>query len=230
MLLWPVNKTTKAQTSNSWEISKSIIFCYGHRVWSQQLDSEYCATGDEQCKCRFLHGHQAEVILSATCTELENGMVTDFKHFGWIKDFLDQQVDHKFIMDMNDPWIANIINAKPLILMDEDGTTQVLTALSVSQPLNTTDGRKLTASPVIIPGTEHVAGFTIDVEKLSGPEREFYEGFFFVDFTPTSENLCKWLFECVDDKMNKINARISKVVWCETPTSKAVYVRENSKN
>jgi 6-pyruvoyltetrahydropterin/6-carboxytetrahydropterin synthase len=84
-----------------WQISKEFDFCYGHRVWSQQLEPEFSLTG---ClACRHLHGHQGKVIVYLQSTELKDGMVTDFHHLNWFKQFLDTTLDHKFIIDINDP-------------------------------------------------------------------------------------------------------------------------------
>ena len=85
-----------------WKIDKQFSFCYGHRVWSQKLHGEYCESGDTSCKCRHIHGHEGLVHLFLEAGELERGMVTDFKHLGWLKNFLDDNLDHKFIIDLNE--------------------------------------------------------------------------------------------------------------------------------
>ena len=74
-----------------------------------------------------------------------------------------------------------------------------------------------------VPGTDHLAGYTLEVEALQGPEREFYEGFFVVDFLPTSENLSRWLFDCVQKKMSLIDVKVRRLDWFETPRSRASY-------
>ncbi|MFB1007956.1 MAG: 6-carboxytetrahydropterin synthase, partial [Sulfurospirillum sp.] len=90
-----------------WQISKEFDFCYGHRVWSQQLDSEFSLTG---ClACRHLHGHQGKVIVYLQSSELKDGMVTDFHHLNWFKLFLDNTLDHKFIIDIHDPLFATLL-------------------------------------------------------------------------------------------------------------------------
>lgn len=209
---------SSAVPTNKWVIDKQFDFCYGHRVWSQKLNEEYCATGDSECKCRHLHGHQGEVHVFVEAPILERGMVTDFKHLGWFKNFIDDHLDHKFIIDINDPWFVQIINAKPIF--DALGG---VSKLFVTQPLNTKDGRELNMKPIFVPGTDMFAGYEIDVEGLSGPEREFYEGFFIVMFLPTSEHLTAWMYECVQAKMALIGVETTKVTLNETPKSRAEF-------
>ena len=96
-----------------WEISKQFNFCYGHRVWSQELIEGF--SEDSKCACRHLHGHNANVNICLTSDELNaQGMVTDFKHLGWFKKWLDDYIDHKFIVDINDPLLAKFVNNLPL--------------------------------------------------------------------------------------------------------------------
>lgn len=90
-----------------WQISKEFDFCYGHRVWSQQLDAEFSLSG---ClACRHLHGHQGKIIVFLQSDKLENGMVTDFNHLNWFKLFLDATLDHKFIIDIHDPLFETLL-------------------------------------------------------------------------------------------------------------------------
>ncbi len=91
----------------TWKISKTFDFCYGHRVWSQELNKEFSL--DPCLKCRHLHGHQGKVIIFLESEELQNGMVTDFKHLNWFKKFLDDVLDHKFIIDINDPLFNTLL-------------------------------------------------------------------------------------------------------------------------
>lgn len=91
----------------TWKISKSFDFCYGHRVWSQELNADFSL--DPCLKCRHLHGHQGQIVVYLESTELKNGMVTDFKHLNWFKKFLDDVLDHKFIIDINDPLFNTLL-------------------------------------------------------------------------------------------------------------------------
>lgn len=205
-----------------WVIDKQFSFCYSHRVWSQQLKTEFCASGDTQCKCRHIHGHEGLVHVFLEGDTLERGMVTDFKHLGWLKDFLDSNIDHKFIMDRNDPYFdkqMNIVGGiqvdgdrQYIEILDEDDRNAVFTAIDLV--------------PVFVPGTTHVAGYTLDVHN-SGLKRteeiEVYEGYFIVDFLPTSEHLCKWVFDAVDAKMSLIDVKTKQIDWYETPKSRSSY-------
>ncbi|MGB6328631.1 MAG: 6-carboxytetrahydropterin synthase [Halarcobacter sp.] len=91
----------------TWKISKAFDFCYGHRVWSQELNPEFSL--DPCLKCRHLHGHQGKVILYVESNKLKDGMVTDFNHLNWFKAFLDDVLDHKFIIDINDPLFETLL-------------------------------------------------------------------------------------------------------------------------
>lgn len=91
----------------TWKISKSFDFCYGHRVWSQELNPEFSL--DSCLKCRHLHGHQGQIIIYLEANKLQDGMVTDFKHLNWFKSFLDDVLDHKFILDINDPLLPTLL-------------------------------------------------------------------------------------------------------------------------
>jgi len=191
------------------EIDKRFDFCYGHRVWSQELDEDFCARGDSSCACRHPHGHQGHVFIYLESDKLERGMVTDFKHLGWMKNFIDDNLDHKFIIDRNDPGFNMIVNGH----IEND----ILFAQS---------GAELALVEIVVPGTDLVVGHTLDTEGLSGFEQEIYEGYFIVDFVPTSENLCLWLHAAASEKMSKMGIKVSKVLWQETPKSQAVFMAD----
>jgi len=179
-------------------IAKEFSFCYSHRVHSQSLNSEYSI--DTACKCRHLHGHQGTVNVYIKADKLKDGMCTDFKHLNWFKKFIDETLDHKFIMDSSDPLLYNIF---PALNFQEFG----------SDPADTYD--------------VHVEGFnTVKPSLYSDADthiQELYEGLVVVPFVPTSENLSKWLFDIVSKKMKKIGVTVSQVQFCETPKSQANY-------
>lgn len=210
-----------------WVIDKQFSFCYGHRVWSQKLHSDFCEKNDTQCKCRHLHGHEGLVHVFLEGETLERGMVTDFKHLGWLKNFLDDNMDHKFIIDINDPIFCNLLNVTSsgttgihtrsdgtmyVEVIDEDDSTKVFTTLDLV--------------PVYVPGTQHLVGWNLDVHNSDlkfGPEIEVYEGYFLVNFVPTSEHFSKWLFDAVHAKMSTIGVTTTQVDWYETPKSRSSY-------
>ena len=169
-------------------ITKEFDFCYGHRVHNQILDKNYSI--DDRCVCRHFHGHQGKVIVELTGDVSNRDMVTDFKHLNWFKKFLDENIDHKFIMDLSDPIIVNIpfIN-KSQMLYVSDGDYYVLPNLNPQSPA----------------------------------VRDVVEGMIFVDFVPTSENLSKWFFKLINDRMKPLGVCVSKVTFKETPKTSAQY-------
>ena len=189
-----------------WVIDKQFSFCYGHRVWTQKLVADYCEKGDTACKCRHLHGHEGLVHVFLEGDELERGMVTDFKHLGWLKNFLDKVVDHRFIIDKNDPMFGQLVDA---VYRDLSGKTT------------------LKFKDVYVPGTNHLAGHELDLSDVAAladtPDYEVLEGYFVVDFTPTSENLSKWVFDCAQAKMAGLGIKVSQIDWYETPKSRSSY-------
>lgn len=220
-------------TVGKWLIDKQFSFCYGHRVWSQELHPDFCEKNDTQCKCRHLHGHEGLVHVFLEGTKLERGMVTDFKHLGWLKNFLDSNLDHKFVLDINDPIFCKLLNvtsnrdtwdsdiglasglhyrdnAMWVDVIDEDDMTKVYKSLRLVE--------------VKVPGTNHIVGWNLDVSELKdNAEKEVYEGYFLVNFVPTSENFCKWLFDAVSTKMAQIDVKVARVDWYETPKSRSSY-------
>ncbi|HKM19062.1 MAG TPA: 6-carboxytetrahydropterin synthase, partial [Aliarcobacter sp.] len=52
---------------------------------------------------------------------------------------------------------------------------------------------------------------------------ELYESYIIVDFVPTSENISAWLLNIVQNKMDKLNIKVSKVEFLETPKSKSTF-------
>ena len=179
-----------------WTIDKFWCGEYGHRVWSQQLNESFCAEGDTKTACRHLHGHSGKAHIYLEGETLERGMVTDFKHVGAIFDFLDEIVDHKFIIDRNDPIYPHLVGESTKLL------------------------------PLQMPGTDFVAGYEVDMPSFrSGNPAiyEMFEGLTVVDFVPTSENLCKWVFEIATAKMSQLGVKVVRVDWHETMKSRASY-------
>ncbi|MGB6328541.1 MAG: 6-carboxytetrahydropterin synthase [Halarcobacter sp.] len=174
----------------TWNISKEFDFCYGHRVWSQELNEEFSL--DSCLACRHLHGHQGKVIIHLSSNKLKNGMVTDFNHLNWVKRFLDDTLDHKFIIDINDPLFETMLphykDKNNLISFPENYKIPDLTYLK-NEP-------------------NHIY--------------ELYESFIIVDFVPTSENISTWLLKIAQLKMKKLNVNVSHIEFLETPKSKSV--------
>jgi len=95
-----------------WEISKAFDFCYGHRVWSQTLKQEFSI--DSCLQCRHLHGHQGKIVVYLSSDRLQSSMVTDFNHLNWFKQFIDDVIDHKFLIDINDPLFKTMLPHKKI--------------------------------------------------------------------------------------------------------------------
>lgn len=197
-----------------WKIDKQFDFCYGHRVHNQTLNPEFSLDG---ClKCRHLHGHQGLVKIGLESKNLNDGMVTDFKHLNWAKQLIDNWLDHKMIFDINDPLLVHECPE----LFSED--KELFNNFLLTQP---------TDYNFKIPNIGKSLEFLCSVDE-NGHKRpsdeikailEKYEGLVFVDFVPTSENLCKFIFDIAVKKMEPLNVKVSYVDYWETPKSHCRY-------
>lgn len=199
-----------------WQIDKRFEFCYGHRVWTQNLNAKFCEGQTAHTKCRHLHGHEGAVHVYLESDKLRDGMVVDFNHLGWLKDFINRYIDHKFVIDIHDPNIDNIvggnfgrtITGNPVLLMKRSRR------------------RKVELTPLKEGGSDALGWVVSEkaLEKEDTQTRELLEGFLFIDIVPTSENLAKWIYHVVDHKMRGFGVKTTKIEWFETPKSRSTYI------
>jgi 6-pyruvoyltetrahydropterin/6-carboxytetrahydropterin synthase len=176
-------------------IAKSFEFDFGHRVWNQELRTDYA--DDTKCVCRHLHGHRAKVIIYLQSGYLHNGMVTDFKHLDWFKEFIKKSLDHKFILDINDPLKGIINSANVPMIYDEIEKKDY---------------------------AHYATGNLFNKEEVPPYYLEFLDSFIFVPFVPTAENFAKWIYDIVEKEMNALpNVFINAVEFYETPNCCAKY-------
>jgi 6-pyruvoyltetrahydropterin/6-carboxytetrahydropterin synthase len=84
-----------------YRVTKSIAFCYGHRLLHHKG------------KCRHLHGHNARAVITLESETLDDlGMVRDFSDIkGVVKEWLDREIDHTMLMHRDDPFLPAIREA-----------------------------------------------------------------------------------------------------------------------
>ena len=197
---------------NKWVIDKQFDFCFGHRVWSQELNTKYSLDG---ClACRHLHGHQGKVKLFLGANDLNKGMVTDFKHTNIFKKWLDDIMDHKFIIDINDPLFENLAGN---ILLTTDNNLPWYENLMVDYNSEYDYAR---------PDLDHITDILSKLNISDAQKQalfEKYEGLIIVNFVPTSENLCKWWFEVANKMLKELGIDVVAVEYWETPKSHCRY-------
>ena len=200
---------------NKWIIDKQFDFCFGHRVWSQELNTKYSLDG---ClACRHLHGHQGKVKLFLGANDLNKGMVTDFKHTNIFKKWLDDVMDHKFIIDVNDPLFSNLAGD---ILLTPDESLSWYENLMVNYNSKYGYAR---------PDLDHIADILSKLNISDAQKQaiyEKYEGLIIVDFVPTSERLCQWWYEVANKMLNGLGIDVVAVEYWETPKSHCRYQPE----
>lgn len=103
-----------------YRVMKEVHFCYGHRLLNYDG------------KCQYLHGHNArlQIILAAGACD-KRGMVVDFGDIEKvIKKWLDENLDHKMILSLEDPLIEAFKKWKqPVYIMEENPTAEAIAKL-----------------------------------------------------------------------------------------------------
>ena len=173
-------------------ITKKINFVAGHRVHSQNLPKSLGPN-----KCRFLHGHEYMLELFITSDLDESGMVLDFTFFNYLNDFIQRFIDHRFILDKNDPLFEAITGVTNNRLdWSKCLVYYTITAVDGKLELISTDKQKSLFSKF----NEHYEEFN----------NEHKQSFIIVDFVPTAENLCNW-FVKIFDRMKTIGLIPAKI-------------------
>ncbi len=98
-----------------YRVSKSVSFCYGHRLINYQG------------KCRHLHGHNARAVITLESARLdERGMVEDFsdvKRLVW--EWLDREIDHTLLLHRDDPVLPLLEGAGERVrVLDQNPTAE----------------------------------------------------------------------------------------------------------
>ena len=103
-----------------YRISKSISFCYGHRLLNYDG------------KCKHLHGHNARAVIILEQEELdERGMLVDFKDIkDVVKNWVDTELDHNMLLCKNDPILPVLREAgERFFVMDDNPTAENIARL-----------------------------------------------------------------------------------------------------
>ncbi len=178
-----------------WTIDKSFNFEMGHRVWQQELNNPELSISTE-CACKHLHGHSYELKVFLKSNTLDkSSMLTDFKNLNFMKKFIDESLDHKFMIDINDPNFELITSIVPEVITDPYFKQKFINFYNLYNY----------------------------VPDLTGKDRILHvKSFSVVDFCPTSENICKHLHRYASLKMSGI-AEVSAVELWETKKSHCRY-------
>lgn len=191
-----------------WKIDKEFHFEAGHRVWSQELKHPDLSISTD-CACKHLHGHSYVLKVELESTTLDqSGMVTDFKNLNFMKEFIDNELDHKFIIDINDP------NFELITSLSADTTREYLKLYSHSPGMvNFVNLWTLWSMNSALP-------YMVYNEKPN--LLDHYRSFVIVEFVPTSENICKYLGLYAEEKIKDV-AKVSAVELWETKKSHCRY-------
>lgn len=155
---------------------------------------------DLKCACRHLHGHEGKMQVFLTAPTLDKT--------GMVTDFRHLEWLKK--------WINTYIDHQFIIDKNDPLYNQLI-------------GDKQLV-PVLVPDTNFIAGWNVDLSELqpNTPEYEYYEGMFVVNFVPTSENLSEWMANIAESKMSKLGVSVHHIDWWETPKSRSVYYRNDN--
>ncbi len=64
--------------------------------------------------CSFVHGHNWDISLTFACNETdENGFVIDFGKVKFIKNWIEENLDHACVFSTSDPLAPKLIEAVP---------------------------------------------------------------------------------------------------------------------
>ena len=118
----------------------------------------------------------------------------DFLELGFVKQFIDEVLDHKFILDLSTPNFKIITSLPDKHMLDLRAQIERKGYCQVGDSFRAPDDGM----------------------------QEHWESFVVVDFVPTSENICKWLHGLFQAQLGTI-ANVSAIELWETAKSHCRY-------
>ena len=204
-----------------WNIDKEFNFEAGHRVWAQKLEHPGLSLSTH-CACKNLHGHSYTVKVFLGADNLDHSaMVTDFKNLNFMKQFVDNVLDHKFILDINDPYFGKITG------LNEDSRLYLKSQIGQRVQVNENNSSyrvnfwNVGIEDAFLRTGRSSLSYS-SYEEYLGSIDEYLGGIVVVNFVPTSENICKYLFEYAKEMIGDV-AKVTAVELWETKKSHCRY-------
>ena len=151
-------------------ITKDFTWAMGHRVHNQELNSQLSC--GSYCKCRKLHGHSYVATVSLEAETLEKNMVMDFTDLKFIKNWIDNHLDHCFMIDEADPMAPALLQGLDAYLKESTFGIKVIDSVIVESSTNTEDERDILRSYVVVdyvPTSEEIARHIFDFVSREVP-------------------------------------------------------------
>lgn len=185
-------------------VEKTFEFDLAHRIHNQNLDDKFTEKKDPVLKCRRFHGHTAQLKIKLGANELVNDMVLDYNEIGFVKNMIDDILDHRTLISLDDPLYEKVVKR---IYMDYSNSETIYITPSWW-------------------GSSYIV-----TNRITDPDiREFMSSFTLVPFTTSSENIASWIAGIVKEHIdlynsrNKTDVKLISVSYKETPKSEAVYM------
>lgn len=184
-------------------IEKTFTGDLAHRIHNQTLDASFTETTQPVLKCRRFHGHTFSLKVKLGSEKLLDDMVVDYNELGFVKTMISEVLDHRTLISDTDPLLGKVVQKVYEDCTGEKGMRMLMTDYLCS---------KIALCPV-----------------NDSDLREFFDSFTVVPFTTSSENIAKWVYEVVRNKIDAYNSthntdvKVISVSYMETPTSEAVF-------
>jgi 6-pyruvoyltetrahydropterin/6-carboxytetrahydropterin synthase len=120
--------------------------------------------------CAMIHGHNWSFTITFGCTQTdENGFVVDFGKLKYLKKWIEENLDHACLFNIDDPLRDQIISAvpqvwKPYLLPDcsSEGIAQHLYSIFNPLVVQQTGGRAFIVAIQVAEDSKNSATFTPD--------------------------------------------------------------------
>lgn len=118
--------------------------------------------------CSFVHGHNWSIAITFGCQERDpSGFVVDFGELHYIRNWIEEHLDHACLFNESDPLKEQIINAAPEVYKtyilpncSSEGIAEHLFQIFQPMVLEETNGRAFISQIEIVEDSKNSATYT----------------------------------------------------------------------